>query len=76
MNEESIKRNLASAASRMEQLRRDNENLRDALKSLSEQARLAEQWKLCASSLAEALRSGTGYRITEALKTYDRLSSS
>ena len=74
MNRDFLLKNLQSAAGRMHQLRTDNENLRDAIKSLSEQAKLAEQWKLCAIELASAYRSGSGYRITAALETFDRLS--
>ena len=57
----------------MDQLRKDNDHLRDALKSLSEQAQLAERWKLMAIELAASYRSNSGYRITAALETFDRL---
>jgi hypothetical protein len=76
MNRDNIFKNLQSAATRMHQLRTDNKNLRDALKALGEQARLAEQWRLCAIELATATRSGTGYRISQSLENFDRLNTS
>lgn len=71
-------RSLQAAAVRMQQMRSEIQHLSDAVKqlslSLTEQAALAERWKICASDLAKAYRSGAGYRITAALETFDKLS--
>jgi hypothetical protein len=69
-------RSLQAAAVRMQQMRSEIQHLSDAVKqlsmSLTEQAALAERWKICASDLAKAYRSGAGYRITAALESYDK----
>ena len=53
-------------------------NLSKSIKQLNEaltkQAAVAERWKLCAVELAKAYRSGSGYRISTALETFDKLS--
>ena len=69
-------RSLQAAAVRMQQMRSEIQHLSDAVKqlstSLTEQAALAERWKICASDLAKAYRGGSGYRITAALESYDK----
>lgn len=76
--EETALKNLQAAALRMQQMRAEIQHLSDAIKqvtqSLTEQAALAERWKLCASELAKSYRSGAGYRITAALESFDKLS--
>ena len=72
-------RSLQSAAMRMQQMRSEIQHLSEAVghltASLTQQAALAERWKICATDMAKAYRSGAGYRITATLESFDKLSN-
>jgi hypothetical protein len=72
-------RSLQSAAVRMQQMRSEIQHLSEAVghltASLTQQAALAERWKICATDMAKAYRSGAGYRISAALESFDKLSN-